>query len=155
RKIPRLAAALLTAVVLAAVLSNLQAVAANPHSPALLNIAQLKTPPALGSGINLGGFSALTHLPGDPANVFYTITDRGPNGSVKVTGVSQTAFPLPTFTPTIVKIEVVGDAINLLQQIPLKLGQGTDPITGTAYISGIPNFAGSDEAPYTTAGQPL
>ena len=137
------------------VLSSVPALAGNPHSPALLNIAQLKNPPALGQGINLGGFSGLTHLPGDPDNVFYTITDRGPNGSVKVNGVSQTAFPLPTFTPTIVKIEVVGDSINILQQIPLKLPQGTDPITGTQYISGISNIAGLDEAPYDTAGHPL
>src|SRR5215470_12208492 len=92
-----------------ALLIALPAFAAGADSPTLLNIAQLKNPPALGSGINLGGFSALTHLPGDPANVFYTITDRGPNGSVTVNGVSQTAFPIPTFTPTIVKISVVGD----------------------------------------------
>src|SRR5262249_37770626 len=125
------------------------------HSPTLLNIAQLKNPPALGNGIHLGGFSALTHVPGDPSNVFYTVTDRGPNGTVKVNGVSQTAFPLPTFTPSIIKVEVVGDGINVLQEIPLKLPQGTDPITGTQYISGISNIAGQDEAPYDTAGHPL
>jgi len=129
--------------------------AEDPHSSALLNIAQLKNPPALGNGINLGGFSALTHLPGDPSNVFYTITDRGPNGSVKVNGVSQTAFPLPKFTPTIVEFEVVGDNINILDEIPLKLPHGTDPITGTQFISGISNVAGLDEAPYDTAGHPL
>src|SRR5262252_10356599 len=145
----------MVAVVSAAVCSTPPARAENPHTPALVNIAQLKNPPALGNGINLGGFSALTHVPGDPANVFYTVTDRGPNGTVKVNGVSQTAFPLPTFTPTIVKIEVVGDSINILQQIPLKLPQGTDPITGTQYISGISNIAGLDEAPYDTAGHPL
>jgi len=129
--------------------------AENPHVPALLNIAQLKNPPALGNGINLGGFSALTHVPGDPSNLFYTITDRGPNGSVKVNGVSQTAFPLPRFTPTIIKFEVVGNSINILEQTPLRLPQGTDPITGTEFISGISNVAGLDEAPYDTAGHPL
>ena len=105
--------------------------------------------------INLGGFSALTHVPGDPSNLFYTITDRGPNGSVKVNGVSQTAFPLPRFTPTIIKFEVVGNSINILEQTPLRLPQGTDPITGTEFISGISNVAGLDEAPYDTAGHPL
>jgi hypothetical protein len=143
------------AVFVAALFSTVPALADNPHGPALLNIAQLENPPALGNGINLGGFSGLTHLRGDPANVFYSVTDRGPNGSVKVNGVSQTAFPLPKFTPTIVKIEVVGNSINILQQIPLKLPQGTDPITGTQYISGISNIAGLDEAPYDTAGHPL
>src|SRR5215831_2773312 len=140
---------------MAALLIALPAFAASADGPTLLNIAQLKNPPPIGNGINLGGFSALTHLPGDPDNVFYTVTDRGPNGSVKVNGVSQTAFPIPTFTPTIVKIEVVGDTIDILQEIPLKLGQGTDPITGTQYISGISNIAGLDEAPYDTAGHPL
>ena len=57
-------------------LAALPALAANPKNPSLLNVAQLKNPPALGNGINMGGFSALTHLPDDPANVFYTMTDR-------------------------------------------------------------------------------
>src|SRR5262249_48083724 len=70
-------------------------------------------------------------------------------------GVNQAAFPIPDFTPTIVKFQVVGEEINILQQIRLKLAQGTDPITGTQYISGVSNVAGLDEAPYTTAGQPL
>jgi len=147
------AALLATGIV--ALLIALPAFAAGANGPTLLNIARLKSPPAVGNGIDLGGFSALTHVPGDPANVFYTVTDRGPNGSVKVNGVSQTAFPIPTFTPRIVKFEVVADSIFLLQQVPLALGQGTDPITGTQYISGISNIAGLDEAPYDTAGHPL
>src|SRR5262249_7858826 len=43
----------------------------------------------------------------------------------------------------------------LLGEIPLRLGQGTDPITGTRNISGVPNVAGLDEAPYDSAGNPL
>src|SRR5262249_18529159 len=143
------------AAVVTVVCSSVSALAASPKTPSLLNIAQLKNPPALGNGINLGGFSALTHLPGDPANVFYTLTDRGPNGSVTVNGVSQTEFPLPTFTPRILKIEVDGNTITLLQQIPLKLAQGTDPITGTQFISGVSNIPLLDEAPYDAAGNPL
>jgi hypothetical protein len=111
----------MVAVLSASVFSTPSAIAANPHTPALVNIAQLKNPPALGNGINLGGFSALTYVPGDPSNVFYTVTDRGPNGTVKVNGVAQTAFPLPKFTPSIIKISVVGNSINVLQKIPLKL----------------------------------
>src|SRR5262249_26043714 len=149
----RLGAGIVAALVIA--LFSLPSLAAGASSPELLNIATLTNPPALGGGINLGGFSALTHLPGDPSNVFYTVTDRGPNGTVTVNGVAQTAFPLPKFTPTIVKIEVVGNAIDILQQIPLKLPSGTDPITGTQYISGISNIAGLDEAPYDANGNPL
>ena len=130
-----------------------QAYVANARvaDPELLNIATLTNPPPLGSGINLGGFSALTHLPFDPENVFYTLTDRGPNQTV----AGQARFPLPKFTPTILRIEVVGNTINILQQIPLKLPQGTDPITGTQFISGVSNIAGLDEAPFDPNGNPL
>jgi hypothetical protein len=55
------------------------------------DVAELKNPPALGNGINLGGFSGLTHLPVIVANVFYAVTDRGPNGSVNVNAGHQTA----------------------------------------------------------------
>src|SRR5262245_60908880 len=118
-------------------------------------IATLNNPPALGSGINLGGFSGLTHLPNDPDNVFYTLTDRGPNQTVTVNGVDQARFPIPTFTPRIIKFQVNGNSISLLQQILLKLPQGTDPITGTQFISGVSNFAGLDEAPFDPNGNPL
>jgi hypothetical protein len=124
-------------------------------TPQLLTTATLTNSPSLGDGINLGGFSSLVHVPGDPQNVFYTNTDRGPNGTVTVDGVDQTAFPIPTFTPRIVKIEVVGSTIKILKQIPLKLAHGTDPITGTRYISGVSNVPTLDEAPYDSAGNPL
>ena len=125
----------------------------NPASadPKLLNIATLTNPPPLGNGINLGGFSGLTHVPSDPENVFYTITDRGPNQTV----TGQARFLIPTFTPTILKIEVVDNSINILAQIPLKLPQGTDPITGTALISGVSNILGLEEAPFDPNGNPI
>jgi hypothetical protein len=125
--------------------------AAAAAEPELVNIATLTNPPPLGNGINLGGFSGLAHIPSDPDNVFYTLTDRGPNQTV----TGQARFPIPTFTPTIVKIEVVNNAITILQQIPLKLPQGTDPITGTQFISGVSNIAGLDEAPFDPNGNPL
>src|SRR5262245_32955055 len=125
--------------------------AAEPPGPQLVNIATLTNPPPLGNGINLGGFSGLTHIPDDPENVFYTVTDRGPNQTV----TGQARFLIPTFTPSIIKIQVVNSSINILQQIPLKLPQGTDPITGTQRISGVSNVAGLDEAPFDPNGNPL
>jgi hypothetical protein len=119
--------------------------------PELSNKATLQNPPALGNGINLGGFSGLTHVPGDPENVFYTLTDRGPNETVS----GQARFLIPKFTPTIIQIQVVNNTINILQQIPLKLPKGTDPITGTQFISGVSNIPTLDEAPFDAQGNPL
>lgn len=99
----------------------------------------------VGDDLYLGGFSSLTHVPGDPANVFYTSTDRGPNGDIdaaKCTGCK--VFPIPKFTPRIVKIELLNGSIKVLEEIPLKLpGGALDPVTGTSFISGVSNFPDS------------
>ncbi|UUZ90544.1 copper amine oxidase N-terminal domain-containing protein [Paenibacillus sp. P25] len=65
--------------------------------PAVKAKAELKNPAPLGKGINEGGFSGLTHLPGDPDDIFYTLGDRGPNGQV---GKEQTShIPDRRFQP--------------------------------------------------------
>jgi len=151
RKIIAILTGLVIGVTLAMSLYLTNVASAHPAGPKLLSVATLTNPPPLGNGINLGGFSALTHLPSDPKNVFYTLTDRGPNQTV----TGQARFLLPTFTPTIIKIQVVNNSINILQQIPLKLPQGTDPITGTQYISGVSNVLTLDEAPFDPNGNPL
>lgn len=99
----------------------------------------------VGDDMYLGGFSSLTHVPGDPANVFYTSTDRGPNGDIDGTKCSGCkVFPIPQFTPRILKIELSNGSVNVLQQIPLKLpNDQLDPITGTSLISGVSNFPDS------------
>ncbi|WP_051348727.1 esterase-like activity of phytase family protein [Peribacillus kribbensis] len=125
----------------------------------------IKSVPAIHKGdeLYLGGFSGLVHLPKDPENVFYTITDRGPNGDSKY----GKFFPVPSFSPQIVKIELGNGAVHVLKQIPLKLPQGyTDPITKSRNISGISNFPGQnttklagfgtmDEISYGADGQVL
>ncbi|WNC15920.1 esterase-like activity of phytase family protein [Brevibacillus brevis] len=103
--------------------------------------------PDLAKGIKMGIGSSLTHLPGDPDNIFYTTADRGPNGDVTVTGKSGKTFPLPKYTPTIYKIEIADGQIKILDQIPLKVS-GIDPVTGNAFITGLPNIKGRDETPY-------
>jgi hypothetical protein len=126
---------------------------------------EVKSVPAIhkGDDLFLGGFSGLVHLQNDPENVFYTITDRGPNGDSK----SGKFFPVPTFSPQIVKIELGNGTVHVLKQIPLKLPKGyTDPITKTRNISGISNFPGDntkklagygtmDEGSYGANGQVL
>ncbi|WHY74558.1 esterase-like activity of phytase family protein [Fictibacillus enclensis] len=126
---------------------------------------EIKSVPSIHTGdeLYLGGFSGLVHLPKDPENVFYTITDRGPNGDSKY----GKFFPVPAFSPQIVKIELGNGAVHVLKQIPLKLPKGyTDPITNSRNISGISNFPGEnttklagfgtmDEISYGAAGQVL
>ncbi len=108
--------------------------------------------PNLAEGIKMGVGSSLTHLPGDPDNVFYTTADRGPNGQPTINGKTVRTFPLPDYTPTIYKIEVSKGEINILDKFPLKLS-GTDPVSGKATITGLPNIKGRDEEPYDAKGE--
>ncbi len=118
--------------------------------PALTGKYKLNAPD-LAEGIKMGIGSSLTHVPGDPDNVFYSTADRGPNGDIEVNGVSGKSFPLPGYTPTIYKIELNGGEIKILDKFPLKVN-GTDPASGTSLITGLPNIKGRDEVPYDTTG---
>lgn len=106
----------------------------------------------LAEGIKFGIGSSLTHVPGDPDNVFYTTADRGPNGEIDVDGKTRRTFPLPNYTPSIYKIQLEQGKINILETIPLKLS-GKDPATGTDRITGLPNLKSRDEVPYDKAAQ--
>ncbi|MFC0213900.1 esterase-like activity of phytase family protein [Paenibacillus chartarius] len=119
--------------------------------PELTGKYMLKAPD-LAEGIKMGVGSSLTHIPGDPDNVFYSTADRGPNGEVDVNGKTVRTFPLPDYTPTIYKIEIKDGGINILDKIPLKVN-GKDPVSGTANITGLPNIDGRDEVPYDTKGE--
>ncbi|WP_019420882.1 esterase-like activity of phytase family protein [Paenibacillus sp. OSY-SE] len=103
--------------------------------------------PNLADGIKMGIGSSLTHLPGDPDNVFYSTADRGPNGEIDVNGKSRRTFPLADYTPSIYKIEINKGEIKILEQIPLKVN-GKNPVTGSSNITGLPNIKDRDEAPY-------
>jgi hypothetical protein len=106
----------------------------------------------LAEGIKMGVGSSLTHIPGDPDNVFYTTADRGPNGQPTINGKTVRTFPLPDYVPTIYKIEVSKGEINILDKFPLKLS-GTDPVSGKVTITGLPNIKGRDEEPYDAKGE--
>jgi hypothetical protein len=110
------------------------------------------TAPDLADGIKMGIGSSLTHLPGDPDDVFYSTADRGPNGDAELNGNDIKTFPLPNYTPTIYKIQIADGQIKILDKFPLKVN-GTDPVSGTANITGLPNIKGRDEAPYDAKGQ--
>lgn len=93
--------------------------------------------------LEVGFGSGATHRTGDPANVFYTITDRGPNVKCKSSGTvigvkdfcgtgndSNKIFPLPNYTPRIYKIKLNADfTVEILDTTELKDTAGK-PITG-------------------------
>jgi len=98
--------------------------------------------------LNVGFGSGAYHRDGDDNNVFYTITDRGPNikcsDTEKVFGIKEFCvtggdkiFPLPEFTPTIYKIKLTKTTSDqygyeILEELPLKNTNGEK-------ISGVTN----------------
>ena len=112
---------------------------------------------------DVGVGSSAFHRPGDPANVFYALTDRGPNikckDSLAVIGVADFCgagnggdkiFPMPGFTPSIYKIELSEDFVaTVLEVIPLKGQSGeaisgvTNPLTATDTEKAFANDASS------------
>ena len=114
---------------------NLHAASAIPFSEPLdhLSIAtgkQLK----LDTGIGSGAF----RLASDPANVIYTITDRGPNidlkDAEKIMGADfgdkkGKVFPTPNFSPSIYSIKIEDGKAIVLDKIQLKTASGI-PLSG-------------------------
>jgi phytase-like protein len=90
--------------------------------------------------------SDLWHGPKDLPGEFWMITDRGPNGQVKVNGENRRTFPVPEFNPAILKVKVENGVISILQTIPI-LTRAGKPVTG------LPNTEGRDETPYDYSAQ--
>ncbi|MEU5111936.1 esterase-like activity of phytase family protein [Streptomyces longwoodensis] len=92
-------------------------------------------------GVDLGGIGSDIY-PAGRKGEFWTVTDRGPNGQIKVNGSKRRTFPVPGFDPAIVRIKVTGDTVRVLRALPITTSSGK-PVTG------LPNQAGRDEAPYS------
>ncbi|GGV00563.1 hypothetical protein GCM10010260_41400 [Streptomyces filipinensis] len=92
-------------------------------------------------GVKLGGVGSDIY-PADREGEYWTVTDRGPNGQIKVNGAKRRTFPVPGFDPAIVKIRVCGDTIRVIDAIPLTTSSGKA-------VTGLPDQPGRDEAPYT------
>ncbi|NBH75151.1 esterase-like activity of phytase family protein [Rodentibacter pneumotropicus] len=101
---------------------------------------------SLSVGIGSGAF----HRQSDPADVFYTVTDRGPNidcgENSKILDLSYCSkgkiFPIPNFAPTIYRLQLSENnksSAKILDKIPLKTQSGklasgiSNPNTETAY----------------------
>ncbi|HEY0574414.1 MAG TPA: esterase-like activity of phytase family protein [Pseudonocardia sp.] len=99
-------------------------------------------------GIALGGTGSDIY-PAQAPDEYWMVTDRGPNGQVKVDGDKRRTFPVPGFDPAILRVKVDGSTLRVQQSIPLTTTAGR-PITGLS------NIAGRDETPYDlTAGTQL
>jgi len=71
-----------------------------------------------------------------------------------VNGENEAAFPLPKFTPRLVKLKLDGDKLTVSDTIMLRLPEGfTDPITKSREITGLPAFDGSGEDAYSPDGK--
>ena len=98
-------------------------------------------------GVLLGGIgSDLYHMPGDAADIFYVVTDRGPNNdTVQPDKSSGTGFVVPTFSPLILKIKLSGTSVQVLETIAIKTKNG-------AGTTGLPNVKGYDAVPTDVKG---
>jgi hypothetical protein len=90
--------------------------------------------------------SDLWRSPKDAAGEFWMLTDRGPNGQIKVEGKNRRTFWVPEFNPAILRVKANGNEIQILQTLPI-VGQSGKPVTG------LPNMKGVDETPYDYSGQ--
>jgi Esterase-like activity of phytase len=85
--------------------------------------------------------SDLWHGPTDPQDEFWMLTDRGPNGQIKVDGTNRRTFWVPDFTPMILRVKTEGKTIRILETVAI-VGQSGKPVTG------LPNLKDVDETPY-------
>jgi hypothetical protein len=69
--------------------------------------------------------SDLWRGPDDPEGVFWMITDRGPNGQIKVNGENRRTFPVPEFNPAILRVKVSGNAIEVLETFRSSLSRAS------------------------------
>ena len=85
--------------------------------------------------------SDLWRGPKDPRDEFWMLTDRGPNGQIKVDGANRRTFWVPDFNPMILRVKTDGETVKILQTLPI-VGASGKPVTG------LPNLKGIDETPY-------
>jgi hypothetical protein len=145
------------------VLANLRNPSSNGGLPATTRQAvnaatvaidvRLDNAPELENGFRIGGFSGLVASDAS-GTTFITTTDRGPNGEIKVNGKTELAFPLPNYTPRLIKLRLESSTLQVVDTITLKVPDGyTDPVTQTRELTGLPSFIGSGEDAYSPDGK--
>ena len=118
---------------------------ASPNQALVLRRATLMTGSSNTSRDAVGGLSGLVALDSTGTS-FVAVTDRGPNWDTRIGGVKGTAFLVPTYAPSLVRLQVDQGELRVTERIPLRLSQGTDPVTGTAEVSGLPTSSRDEPA---------
>jgi len=85
--------------------------------------------------------SDLWRTTGDAPGEFWMVTDRGPNGQIRVDGANRRTFWVPEFNPRILRVKFDGTDIKVIVSVPI-VGQSGKPVTG------LPNFKTIDDTPY-------
>ncbi len=97
-------------------------------------------------GLKLGGVgSDLWRSASDTPGEYWMVTDRGPNGQVRAGGKNRRTFPIPSYSPLILRVRVDGANVEILDSIPI-VGQSGRPVTG------LPNVE-DHETPYDYTAQ--
>ena len=98
-----------------------------------------------GQSLSEGGFSGLIYIPGTDME-FYTVTDRGPNTSMKSIGNSGALmlFPLPEYTQKIIRLKLENKQFKIVSVHPI-LG-----LDGSA-VGGFPPLELTDESRETAS----
>jgi hypothetical protein len=100
----------------------------------------------------LGGLSELVIAARDPSGITaWTLTDRGPNGTVGSGDAERRTLLAPGFSPLLVRLRVpaendAGRVVDVEQMLPLTAASG-------AAVSGRPNGVGRDETILDAAGR--
>lgn len=90
--------------------------------------------------------SDLWRGPKDPPDEFWMVTDRGPNGQIKVDGTNRRTFLVPEFNPMILRVKTQGKEVRILEALPI-VGQSGKPVTG------LPNLTDINETAYNYSAQ--
>ena len=97
--------------------------------------------------IRLGGTgSGLWHGLHDRPNHLWMLSDRGPNGKLRIAGQKRRTFPVPDFSPVILHVELAGKEIKILETIPI-----VDPAGKP--VGGLTNRESSSDVPYDYQGR--
>lgn len=98
-----------------------------------------------GQSLSEGGFSGLIYIPGTDME-FYTVTDRGPNTSMKSIGNSGALmlFPLPEYTQKIIRLKLENKQFKIVSVHPI-LG-----LDGSA-VGGFPPLELTDDSRETAS----
>lgn len=90
--------------------------------------------------------SGICYLPGS-GNVFYCITDRGPNAdATDANGGKETIlFPFPSYTPKIFTLKAEADSLAVVGVLPIKRPDGSN----TTGVTELPGFGNTGEVSWS------